>query len=311
MGRPHYRNIDKQKRKPDPKIIRWLKATSPRGFEGQSLYSVGRYFLRSLFRENLNIRAYALSYNFFLALFPMMMVAFSLIAYVPRLKTQALRELSYILPKSTHKSVVGTINDILNNQHSGLLSFGIILAVFFASNGFHSLILNFNRRLHDPGKYNWIKIRGRALLLTTLFVSLLLSGTVLLYWINRFEWWLVKQHILTRSSILNVGKVVEALVLTGMVFTTISMIYFFGPIKHSRWRFVTAGSVLATILSVISTIIFTLYVNSFNSYNKIYGSIGAIIVLLIIIYVNTLSLIVGFELNSSIDKARVKHKLLE
>jgi membrane protein len=83
----------------------------------------------------------------------------------------------------------------------------------------------------------------------------------------------------------------------------ISSIYYFGPSNTKRWRFLSAGSITATVLGGISTLAFGMYVNNFNTYNKVYGSIGAIIALMILIYINVLTIIVGFELNVSIEKA--------
>jgi membrane protein len=97
-----------------------------------------------------------------------------------------------------------------------------------------------------------------------------------------------------------------------MLFFIISSLYFYGPSKKRRWRFISPGSTLATGLSLLATIGFTAYVNQFNSYNKIYGSIGAVLVVMIILYFNSLILLIGFELNASIDKSiQARKKSLE
>jgi membrane protein len=95
----------------------------------------------------------------------------------------------------------------------------------------------------------------------------------------------------------------EYVVLAALFQIGISSIYYFGPSNSKKWRFLSAGSITATVLGGISTIAFGLYVNNFNTYNKVYGSIGAIIALMILIYINILTIIVGFELNVSIEKA--------
>jgi len=95
----------------------------------------------------------------------------------------------------------------------------------------------------------------------------------------------------------------EYLVLAALFQIGISSIYYFGPSNTKRWRFLSAGSIAATVLGGISTLAFGMYVNNFNTYNKVYGSIGAIIALMILIYINILTIIVGFELNVSIEKA--------
>jgi membrane protein len=89
------------------------------------------------------------------------------------------------------------------------------------------------------------------------------------------------------------------------VLICICIMYYFGPANKKRWRFFSAGSIFAWILSILSTLLFSVYVNNFNSYNKVYGSIGAIIALMILIYINTLVVLVGFDLNTSIEKAAI------
>jgi membrane protein len=100
------------------------------------------------------------------------------------------------------------------------------------------------------------------------------------------------------------------ILITGLFILVISSIYYFGPSNKKRWQFFSAGSLLAGTLSIISTFGFTLYVNNFDSYNKIYGSIGAILALMVLIYINSFLIIVGFELNTSIDKAEVQRTKL-
>lgn len=312
MAGPLYKNIADKTTKPEHKVIRFLKVRTLKGFEGQSIYSVSKQFLKGLFKENLNIRAYSLSYNFFLALFPTIIFFFTLIGYIPikKFKAQFIADMGKFMPQSTYNDFIGTINDILHNQHGGLLSFGFFLAIFFASNGFHSLINTFNRRLPIKAKRNWFHNRGRALLLTFLLAFIVIVWSLISYYFGYLESWTIKKKILSRDFASTFFMLINFLFSTAIVFVSISSIYRLAPANVQKWKFVTAGSVLATALSLISTWGFKTYVNHFDSYNKIYGSIGAIIVLLLLIYINTLSVIVGFELNASIDHAKLKNKAL-
>ena len=96
-------------------------------------------------------------------------------------------------------------------------------------------------------------------------------------------------------------KILQLVCLTSLVFFIMSGLYYFGHSAKYRWRFFSPGAIVATILSIIATYLFSSYVDGFDSYNKLYGSIGAIIVLMLLIYFNTLCVLVGFELNKSIS----------
>jgi len=290
---------------PSHPLFKYLQTIKPNGFGGESLYTVGRYFLRAMFMENLNMRASSLSFNFFLALFPALIFLLTLIAYLPitGLKTQFIRELSLIMPEQTYKEIRSTILEILNKQNSGLLSFGFITTLYFASNAFHLLINSFNRRLPNVKKKNWFQIRGRAVFMT-FWVSILIILGLFLITMAYQSVLFIQSHRWPLSDIYTfIITIFEYLVLIALFLIGISSLYFFGPANQRRWKFFTAGSTTATVLSALSSWGFALYVNNFNTYNKVYGSIGAIIALMILIYINILTIIVGFELNVSIEKA--------
>ncbi len=292
------------------KLIVFLQGKTVKGFKGHSFYDVGKYFLRSIFKENLSIRASSLSFNFFLALFPALIFLLTLIAFLPikGMKTQFIEQLSLILPNTTYEQIADTILEILNKQNSKLLSFGFLLTVYFASNAFHILINSFNRRLAMGQfvQHNWLYIRFKAIFLTFILSILIIVFLVLVTWAYQIEGYM-EAHDWPLLSLINFFiEFFKYILITGLFILVISSIYYFGPSNKKRWEFFSAGSLLSGTLSIISTFGFTLYVNNFDSYNKIYGSIGAILALMVLIYINSFLIIVGFELNTSIDKAEVQ-----
>ena len=92
-------------------------------------------------------------------------------------------------------------------------------------------------------------------------------------------------------------------------FISISILYYYGPADKSGWKFLSAGSITATILSVITSLVFSYYVDNFSKYNELYGSIGTLLVILLWMYFNSIILLLGFELNASIMSAKDKQKL--
>ncbi len=282
-----------------------LKKYTISGFQGHSIYDVGRHFFKALFREEFTLRATSLAFNLFLALFPALLFLFTLIAYIPvkGLRSKLIRELDFFLPDSTFQAISTTINDIIANQNGSLLSFGFLLAIWFSSNGFHTLINTFNRRLPRKRKRNWFQNRAIAIGLTVMISMMLIAAVLIIVYAGYLQTWIYKHKIVNRSTLRFLISSTEYLVLTGLVFLVISSLYRFGPATVIKWRFASAGSITATLLCMVSTALFSVYVNNFGSYNKIYGSIGAIMALMVLLYINVLAIIAGFELNSSIERA--------
>jgi membrane protein len=275
------------------------------GFKEKSIYQVGKFFANGLFEENLNLRASSLAFNFFIALFPLIIFLFTLIPYIPvdNLDEQITSFIDQMLPTNASIFLNETIQDILTNQNAGLLSFGFIAALYFSSNGFASLIQAFDQGVHHKMQRNWFDIRLKSIALLLIVLSLLIT-TILLSLTFSFGLDLVDTQVSLndRFSFLLL-KVVGILLTFGLVYFIYSSIYYFGSNKESEWHFFSPGSTVATLLSLLTTNGFRMYVENFNSYNKLYGSVGTLLVVMLLIYFNCIVVLIGFELNRSIDKA--------
>ena len=291
-------------------LLSVLKRISFPGFQGESIYSVMHFFFKQMHDEDINMRSSALAFSFFLALFPAIIFLFTLIPFIPinDAKDEILKFFEQILDPATYKTIKGTINDILRKKHSGVLSLGFILALYFASNGFFSLMKLFNKYSHIKETRTLIRQRFISVFLAFFFSLLILSSVVL---ITAGEWlthWLVVHHWIKGKTVLTILTIVRWMVIVALFFTTISSLFYFAPSKNYKWKFFSIGSTLAALLSIISTILFSYYVNNFSSYNKIYGSIGTLIVVLLLIQFNCMIIQIGFELNVSIEQVVRKHK---
>jgi len=277
------------------------------GFKSQSVYRVGKFFAKGIFMEELNLRASSLAFNFFIAIFPLIIFLFTLLPYVPidNLGELITEIIARFLPSNASDFMTETINDIVNNQNAGLLSFGFIAAIYFASNGFASMISAFDSGLHASLQRNWFDVRLKSILLLLLTAALLVSTIVLSIWFSYSVDFFSAQFDLNKEFARFLLKLAEYLLTFFLVYLIFSSLYFFGSNKGAEWRFFSVGSTLGTILSIISTYGFRLYVENFNSYNKLYGSVGTLLVLLILIYVNCFVVLIGFELNRSVDRAGI------
>ena len=299
------RKIEKKLINLDKVLDQRLALVSFPGFKGKSIYQVGKFFLNGLFQESLNLRASSLAFNFFIALFPLIIFLFTLIPYVPieNLDQLITDLIDKALPKNASAFLNETIQDILTNQNAGLLSFGFIAALYFSSNGFASLIAAFDQSVHYKKQRNWLAIRTKSIGLLFIVITLLLSA-ILLSVVFSYGLSLLEVKVsLNDQFTLTLLKLVEFTLTLALVYFIYSSIYYFGSHKESEWRFFSAGSTVATVLSFVTTYGFRIYVENFNSYNKLYGSVGTLLVLMLLIYFNCFVILIGYELNRSIDKA--------
>jgi membrane protein len=287
------------------KIIAFLDSKPFPGNKEVSWYAVTEFFLRWVDTRDIGIRTSALSYTFMLALFPSVIFIFTLIAYLPfgNNANEIIAFLATVIPKNTFNAIKLTLIDILENQRGGLLSLGFFTAMYFSTNGFVKLMKMLDR--YDPAKRKrrtfW-KTRIVALILSVIVsISLFLSvlfltlGSYAINVLNEFKYF---------PSAITPGLLMlfNYLIVVFIVLFIVSAIYFLAPSATNKWRFFSPGSIFASAVIVITTIIFSAYVNQFNTYNKVYGSIGALIVVMLLIYINTYILLLGHELNVAIDK---------
>lgn len=277
-----------------------------KGFPGHSdisVYEVLSFLFMEMGRDSILIRASAISFNFFLSLFPAILVVFTVIPYipVPSFQTVLLITLNDVFPENVFVLLNETIQDIITRQQGGLLSISIMLSIYYSSRGVISLMDSFDKALPTFRKRNFInnqlvafKITGLLFLLLVVSVTLFIGGEGIIKWIMRM---LEAEDSTTYFWFATIRWVT----IIFLIYFSISMIYYFGPATHNRWKFFSAGSTLATVLSIISSIIFSWLIDQFGQYNKLYGSIGTLVVMMIWLNYNSLSLLIGFELNASIE----------
>ncbi len=288
-------------------LIKARRITFP-GFDGIPFYNVGVFFWRSIVDGAITTRASAIAFSFFMALFPAIIFLFTLIPYIPikNFHNELFVLIRNLVPGSVFEAIEETVQDIITRPRGDLLSIGFFMALIFSTNGLASMMSAFDASLHSFARRTWLGQRFIAIVLL-IIISLMLTITIGLltggqYLINIA----VKEGLLKDDFtyfLLLVGKWV---VIVALLFFGISFLYFLAPAKKTKWRFISAGSTLSTILSVIAIFGFTYYINNFGQYNKLYGSIGTLLVVLFLLYILSLILLIGFELNASINEAHRK-----
>ncbi len=278
-------------------------------FQGLSVYNVAVFFFKGIYEGRITNRAASVAFSFFLALFPGIIFLFSLIPYFPfeGLENEIFSTFQQILPPDTYEATRSTIDDIINNRRSSLLSFGFLFALLFATNGVNSMISNFNDSFHQIDSRSFWKQQLAAVSLTIVLSILFIIGVITIVFssgvinsiLDFFELESISPFLIETSRFL---------LLVLVVLLAIAILYNFGPAKKREWHFISPGSILATLLILVSSFGFSYYVSNFAQYNKLYGSIGTLMVIMIWIYINALVLIIGFELNASIASLKIQQR---
>lgn len=248
-------------------------------------------------------RANSIAFSFFVSIFPAVIVVINLLAYIPveGVVTTLDESLLTVLPAQAHDFLFSTINDIIAKPRAGLLSISFLLAIYISSNGMMAMMHSFDKSHEVSFKQRTgFQKRIRAIWLTSLLVVLLIISVSLIISGGAFINWLGEKLTGDPQASTALLSGLKWIFIVALFYIFISLIYRYGPALNTKSGFFSAGTTVATILSILTSLFFSLYVNNFGTYNTIYGSIGAIIVLLFWIQLNSFILLVGFELNASI-----------
>ncbi|MFI5453264.1 YihY/virulence factor BrkB family protein [Pedobacter sp. UC225_61] len=294
-------------------FIEWTKVCVLPGFSPLPIYTVATFFFKEIGKEALVNKASSLSYNFMLAIFPAIIFLFTLIPYIPKsigFQDTLMSLLALVLPNNAFLAFETTINEIVNIQNGSLLSVGFVLSLFFATNGVHKLMVAFNKSSLIVETRTWLKQRLVAVILTVI-ISLSVIVCIVAMAMGELLLTYLQKELHYKGGITLFAIQFTRWTLLGVLyFITVSILYRYGPAHAKKWKFFSAGSWLATILAFLTIWGFSFYINNFSSYNKIYGSIGTLIVVMIWLYLNSLILLVGFELNASVDLSKRSVKII-
>ena len=294
-------------------LIQGTKYIAFPGFRPLTLYTVAVFFFNEIKQGTLANKASSLAYNFMLALFPATIFLFTLIPYIPirHFQDNMLGVMGQIMPNDAYMAFHDTIIDVVKKKSGGLFSFGFLTTLFFATNGVNRLMQAFNKSSLITETRTYLRRRWVALVLTVVIsvsmlvaVSIMIAGHKILIFLQ--------QHFYSKAHGWFIAiALLKWIIVIIIFFVTVSLLYRYGPAHKQRWKFMSPGSVMATGLAVLTSLGFTFYINNFSSYNKIYGSIGTLIVIMIWLYLNSLIILIGFELNASIELGKRSIKIVE
>ncbi len=287
-------------------LIRELKAIWAEYEEHYVLCRIISILYQKIFQFDIDVRAAAVAYNFTLAVFPTIIFLFSLLPYMPieHLDLKMIGFLKGTMPKNLQGDLTELISEIVNKKRGGVLSFGFIFALFASTSGIMALIRSFNLTYKTNENRGFFKERFIAVGLNFLLTFVLLIAFTVFILGNFIVKTLAKKDLIQYDFTFYLTKSLTYLIIFSVFFFTISIIYYYAPAIHKRWKFFNAGSITASILTISVTNLFSYYLVNFASYHKVYGSIGSLIALMVWLYFVSLILIVGFEINASIDQVK-------
>jgi membrane protein len=275
------------------------------GFEGATLPSVFTFVVKGFSKGALVTRASSIAFNLLMALLPASFFLFTLIPFIPipNFQQELIRLFESIIPSEAYSFLESTIVDIVTRKSGGLLIFMFLATIVFSTNGIHALIHSFVVSAHNFQSRTWVAQRKISVVLLIIIVIMISTAGFLLIFgkmaLNR----LVAMRIVEKNLVFYLIMTLKWIVIISLLFLAISFLYWLAPAKRSDFRFITPGSILATILFILTSLGFSAYVNNYGPYNKLYGSIGTLMVILIWLYLNSIALLIGFELNMSIKAA--------
>lgn len=247
-------------------------------------------------------RAAELAYYFLLALFPMLLFLTSLVGFLPDAQAAIFQALARVVPGEAMKLVTDTINDVANNRHGGLLSFGALGAIWAASGGVSAVMGTLNEAYDAKEERSFLKMQLIAIGLTVALALLVVGGVVLIMYGDKLSAWLAAQLGLGQTFT-TIWRAVDFVLGFALVFLGLQVIYYFGPNVKQAWHWVTPGALFAVLSLLLASLLLTLYLRFAPSYSATYGSLGAVIVLMLWLYLMGLAVLIGGEVNAEIAHA--------
>lgn len=275
------------------------------GFKGLSLYDLLELYVYGIVKGTFTTRAGSIAFSFFMALFPFLLFVLNLIPFVWFIKDFQTRLLNYInrfLPPQTHELFDKVFLDIANTPRSGLLSFVFILSIILMTNGINGIFTGFEHSWHIGKNRTVVRqyfvAMGVAIIIAFLLLVTVITTIYLTYIIED-----LRAAGLFSDSIFWI-EAARYIIFSFMIYNVVATLYYFGTHEGRESKYFSIGALFTTILVLVFTYFFSMYIQNFSSYNKLYGSIGALVIAMVYTWLNSNILLLGFELNGSIQKLK-------
>ena len=295
-------------------VVFFLKAIKPPGFYGFSIYDLLEMYMIGLIKGALTSRAGSISFSFFMALFPFLLFILNLIPFIdmiPFIKIDNFDQtfLNYIelfLPPETQNFFADIFEDIRNKPRGGLLSSVFLLSIFLTANGISSIFSSFEESYHVTFSRNFFKQYLLSAGVSVILAILSLLAVIMFFY---FEFYILNNLGSLIPSEIRWTRIGQFTFFGLFVYLTVNILYFFGTIEGRKNQFFTPGALMTTLLFFLTTYGYGIYIENFSNYNQLYGSIGALLIFLLYIWINSNMLLLGFELNATLTRFKREPKV--
>lgn len=296
-------------------LVRLLKKIKLPGFEGLSIYDLLELYTIGIAKGTLTTRASAIAFSFFMAIFPFLLFVLIIIPYIPidDFKIEFLSFLDSFLPPNTSDFFFDNIFENINTGRGGLLSSVFLLSIFLMANGVSAVFSGFESSYHEQLQRNVVRqylySLGVALILAFLIIlTVAVFGYFEIYIIQPLVEGLNEKGLTATDT--NVLWVIfsKYLFFVFTVYLATATLYYFGTMEGKQSNFFSIGALLTTLLIILTSYLFGIYITNFSQYNELYGSIGALLILMFYLWLNSNILLLGYELNASLNRLRKINK---
>jgi membrane protein len=274
---------------------------------GLSPRELARRVWLEIYEGDLLTRAAALSYFFLLALFPLLLFLTAMLGYFAEagteLRASLLNYLGRVAPRTASALIYTTVNEISKDTGTGKLSFGLLAALWFASYGMSAISDTLNGAYGVRESRPWWKLRLTAIALTIALTVFIISALALVLYGGEIGQSLA-ERVGAGAAFTYVWNILQWVIVIAFMLLAFALIYYFAPdLRPARWYWITPGSVAGVALWLFVSFLFRLYLRYFDRYNVTYGSLGAVIVLMLWLYLTGAAILVGGKINAEIENA--------
>ena len=303
-------------------LVRLLKKIKLKAFEGLSFYDLLEMYVVGIVEGTLSSRASSIAFSLFMALFPLLIFLITLLPFIipyasvgnENFDAQFLLFLESFLPSATSDYFGDIYQQIKDQRRGGLLSSAFLVSIFLVANGVNAIFSGFENSYHVELTRNFFRQYIYALMVGLILAILLIVAAVVYVY---FEFYVVEYTSEYLGKTLGydqekgdtlgiqVAKILFFMILS--YFTTATL-YYFGTAEGKKARFFSAGALMTTLLFILTSYLFGVYVEKFARYNELYGALGGLLILMVFIWLNSNILLLGFELNATLNSLKKKHE---
>lgn len=294
-------------------VVSWLTKTMDAiklpGLEGLTLFNLWEIYSIGIVEGAIGTRANAISYSFFLAMFPFILFVLNLIPFIAIENFQAefLAFVNDLIPAQAAGMFDEVFKEIALKQNGGLLTISFLSSLFLMANGVNSIFAGFESSYYVEKSRNWLRMYGIAIgvsVMLAIFLLIGVTGTLFVeYWARQLH----NSDLMTDSAVVSWLGIVKYVLFVFMLYIFVAVLYYTGTKEGRKTPFFSVGAAVTMVLVILSSYAYGIYIDNFSSYNQVYGSIGALIILMVYIWLNANILLLGHELNVALRRLKARN----